>query len=402
MPAHYDYIFAGGGLSALLLAYLIRREPALADRSILLVDPQRDNPESRNICFWATELPNLPLELKGAWSHLTFGGAGGTLKAAIAPYTYYCLDAAALQRKLTAELAASPLVTFIDDRVLFTEGDTVVLGKTMQYVQARRYVFDSIPDTNGPVPLWQHFLGWEIEIADGGELDDTAATLMDFSVSQQDGPAFMYILPFSNQRALVEMTFMSPRLPADQHYEKYLQVYLQEKYPHLKYTITRTERGKIPMHQPRPAPAVAKQIRLGIKGGQAKATTGYTFLNSYQHALNIVALLKGEATRVPSTPVRFEFYDRLLLSIIRREPQRVKPIMEALFNRNSFPALLSFLAEKSTLWQEARLFLTLPWIPFLKALIYEYAPRPAGNEAQPAADRAVRYPAQLEVQRSMD
>ncbi len=61
----YDFIFAGGGMSALLVAHLIKSEKALVDCTMLIIDPNVASPQSKNICFWADRLPALPLTLKG-------------------------------------------------------------------------------------------------------------------------------------------------------------------------------------------------------------------------------------------------------------------------------------------------------------------------------------------------
>jgi len=394
----YDFIFAGGGMSALLVAHLIKSEKALADCTMLIVDPNLVSPQSKNICFWADHLPALPLTLKGKWDSLSFAGQKGVKTRLIDPLSYYCFDAASLLTQLRNELSAAGGVTFVEDRVARMDETRVELRNSGVVYAARQYIFDSLPPKEVSVPLWQHFLGWEIETNQNSGLDTQALTLMDFRVDQSQGPAFMYVLPFSPRKILVEITLMSSALLSIEHYEAYIRDYLRTHLPKLDFTLRHTEQGKIPMHQVRHGAESLGPIKLGIKGGMTKPTTGYTFLNSYRQAQKITAqLLAGSRLDSQPTPSkRFVFYDRLLLNIIRTNPKAVKPIMESLFHRNRYDTLLAFLSERSTLLQEAGLFWSLPWKPFLTALYHEYFGGAQRDETQSRADRPVLHPARLE------
>lgn len=385
-------------MSALVLAYLIKSEESLAQSTILIVDPNVDSPESKNICFWAEHLPGLPLTIKGKWDSLTFGGEKGRKTRSIAPLSYYCFDAASLLTQLKNELEALNGVTFLADRVSHIDENRVRLFRAPTQYVASQCVFDSLPPTGVSVSLWQHFLGWEIEVAGDSELDVRALTLMDFRVDQSGGPAFMYFLPFSARKALAEITLMSPDVLSVAYYEAYIRAYLDTHFPNLDYTLKHTEQGKIPMQQFPRGTDSRKQIKLGVKGGMTKPTTGYTFLNSYHQAQRIVAqLITRTNLNSPQVPKgRFAFYDRLLLRIIRDNPKATKPIMEALFYRNDYGTLLSFLSERTNLFQETGIFWSLPWKPFLNALYHEYLSSPPRDEAQPRANRPVRRPARLE------
>lgn len=401
---HYDFIFAGGGMSALMLAYLIKSEKTLADCTVLIVDPNVGSSESKNICFWADCLPDLPLILKGKWDFLSFAGKKGVKTQRLDSLSYYCFDAASLMTQLKNELKAAGGVTFLQDKVIGMDETRVQLCHSPVLYVARQYVFDSLPPVGVSVSLWQHFLGWEIDIIHNSGFDAQALTLMDFRVAQSEGPAFMYLLPFSPRKALVEITLMSSDVLSVEHYEAYIEDYLTTHFPKLDFTLRHVEQGKIPMQQFRHGAASPGQLKLGIKGGMAKPTTGYTFLNSYQQARQIVAQLvaEGSLNSLPTPKKRFEFYDRLLLSIIRRNPRAVKPIMESLFYRNRYSTLLAFLSERTTLLQETGILWSLPWKPFLHALYYEYFGSTPRDEAQSSADRPVLHPARLESEWLVD
>jgi Brp/Blh family beta-carotene 15,15'-monooxygenase len=65
---------------------------------------------------------------------------------------------------------------------------------------------------------------------------------------------------------------------------------------------------------------------------------------------------------------RFSFYDRLLLLILNLKPNYGKYIFEVLFKKNKIQNVLAFLDEKTTIYQDLRILLTLPFKPFLQVL----------------------------------
>jgi Brp/Blh family beta-carotene 15,15'-monooxygenase len=68
---------------------------------------------------------------------------------------------------------------------------------------------------------------------------------------------------------------------------------------------------------------------------------------------------------------RFQLYDRLLLKIIEEKPLISKSIFEKLFLKNNTSIILNFLEEKTTLKEDVKIFSTLPFFTFFKALIHD-------------------------------
>jgi hypothetical protein len=65
----------------------------------------------------------------------------------------------------------------------------------------------------GEVELVQRFLGWEVEV-DSPVFDPSILTLMDFRPGDEGAVCFMYVLPFSPTRALLEHTTIGIGGPA--------------------------------------------------------------------------------------------------------------------------------------------------------------------------------------------
>jgi lycopene beta-cyclase len=265
-------------------------------------------------------------------------------------------------------------VEFVKGKVSRIEGNSVYTDIAEPAFKAKQYVFDSIPPVNLPHGLiWQHFLGWEI-VSETDIFDVKSFRLMDFRVSQQEGPAFMYLLPFSPRSALIEFTLMSPEVLPDNVYEAHLATYMAQFFGGVRYQITDKEKGQIPMTMEMNGLSTSHYYSIGTRGGFTKPTTGYTFMNVWRHAqLTAHELAAGRvAIAHQAKASRYQFYDRLLLNIMKRSPHEVAPIMEKLFLSNSFSSILSFISERSSPLQEMQIFGSLPWMPFFRAIAYEY------------------------------
>ena len=124
---------------------------------------------------------------------------------------------------------------------------------------------------------YQKFYGEEVILEAPHGLD--RPLVMDATVPQRDGFRFMYVLPLSPRRALIEDTSFSdgPELDVEQR-----RAGIAAWMAHHRWrpgAVTRTERGVLPMpwRMPEPAPqAVPGVIRGGYGGGWFHPGTGYS------------------------------------------------------------------------------------------------------------------------------
>jgi len=183
----------------------------------------------------------------------------------------------------------------------------------------------------------------------------------------------------AENKALVELTAFSERLPTAPNYDDCIAQYIDQKLQVPAFSVYKTETGAIPMTT---APFAAKQservFNIGTAGGAVKPSTGYTFMNSWAQATSIVKNLEhGLTPDLPQTSKgRFGFYDTLLLHILKNYPSAAATIFYRLFKNNSAPKVLTFLNEETSLWDEMQLFYGLPKELFLKALWETYVSRP--------------------------
>ena len=236
--------------------------------------------------------------------------------------------------------------------------------------------------------LWQSFVGWKIKTEES-VFNPTDFKMMDFGTPQDNYTQFVYVLPYSDQEALIEITRFGKEIIPPDLADLRLAEYLEKL--HISYAITDTEIGCIPMSNVetgiKDIPGV---INLGSRANAIKPSTGYAFKSMHAHAQKIAHSIQKQPTTVPqsirgnshfipqqypnnipptTSPSRFKFYDSLLLKILEKQPHWGKPIFEQLFNRVKIPRVMQFLDEKTTAFQDISILGKLPFKPFLSVFI---------------------------------
>lgn len=377
----YDYIIAGAGASGLSLVWNLMESEILDQKKVLLIDQSLTPKNDKTWCFWDdTNIPDKRL-IHHTWKTLEVRAFGDLFNEHLSKYSYHCIRsidyASAVLERADEHPAVTLLETSIND---FGEERGLGLINTDAGEFAAEWIFQSairpknFYNQTVDVSLKQHFLGTVIE-TETPQFDPDKVMLMDFDTSQKHGLTFFYILPFSETKALVEYTFFTETVLSDEEYMKGIESYLSERYSLATkdYTITRTEKGAIPMEDRRYSAWYNPRVmNIGTVGGLTKPSTGYTFTRIQKHCKNIVAALEKNETPPVSnrSPYRFRVYDMMLLYLLEADPTICKKIFHDLFKRNSFDRILQFLEEDSHPGQEVAIFSSLPYIPFFKAIYH--------------------------------
>jgi lycopene beta-cyclase len=371
----YDIIIAGGGCAGLSLAYHLERMGS-GKLSVLIVDREEKKANDRTWCFWSSAETGFESLVRHSWSFLDFIDERGRRRAPLGKYTYQMLRSDDFYRFIRRRLAGRPGIHWMQAAVEELGEDEAGAYARVDGRRLRaRWIFNScLPPGQSDgryYRLLQHFRGWIIE-TEADAFDPEAATLMDFRTPQRGSTRFCYVLPFSARRALVEYTVFSAQCLPEHAYRTALQNYIRQQLNIETYEIRETEAGVIPMtNAPFPPRRSPRVINIGTAGGAVKPTTGYAFLTIQEQTRQIAErLLAGEAPEwTPATSRRFRFYDTLLLHILQMEGDQAKPIFQRLFRRNDFETILRFLEERSGIREEAGIFASLPFAPFLRALL---------------------------------
>ncbi len=372
----YDYIIAGGGLAGLSLAYHIN-QTTLRDKSMLIIDQDTKTKNDRTWCFWEKGDGIFEPVVGQKWDKVYFHGTDFSALLDIGDYRYKCIQGINFYDFVKADLAKNPNISFKNERIErvkdVSNGGFVITDHS-QYIAD--YVFDSTYALKQNLPkrhnLLQHFKGWEI-VSTVPVFDVDCPTMMDYRVPQRGlGVRFMYVLPQSSTRAMVEYTVFSDKLLPEAEYETELKNYIFEFLQIKNYTITHVEFGVIPMtDEPAPDRAGSHVMRIGTSGGNVKASTGYAFQRTQRfNSLIVKNLLQNKKPFHSSKTIKKRFKDWLdsvLLNVLLQERALGKDVFTALYKNNPTPLLFAFLDEDTTIWQDLKIMSTVPLWAFTKA-----------------------------------
>jgi lycopene beta-cyclase len=371
----YDYIITGGGCAGLSLVMRMLKSKALKNKRILLIEKDGVKTNDRTWCFW--EKGNGAFEdiVYKKWDHAWFHGEWYSSLKNLSPYQYKMIRGIDFYTHCHQEIGKSDQLVILNEEVVSIENiEHGACVKTDQGVYQGKYVFNSIQfqqpvKQKNRVYLLQHFKGWIIETEEP-MFNPAEATLMDFRVDQTHGTTFVYVMPFSETRALVEYTLFTPSLLNDTEYDQAILQYVEKQLSIEKYKVLEKEFGVIPMTDHVFPSKDGNIVFLGTSGGQTKPSSGYTYRFIQKHVDAIVSRLekKGDPfTGNKSFEKRFLLYDRILLNILFKRTLEGKNIFSLLFKRNRINRLFAFLDNESSPWQELFLLNTLPRLPFIKS-----------------------------------
>ena len=275
----YDYIIAGSGCAGLSLLYTILQTPSLQDKSILVIDKDQKKSNDRTWCFWEKTPGLFEAIVHAKWNTLEFLSTDFKKELDLESYTYKMILGLDFYNFVLNHAQEFKNVTFLQETVTAIDAskDTAVLT-TVENSYTAKYVFNSTnlfnPEITEQNSLLQHFKGWVIT-SKKPVFNPEVGRLMDFSVSQENGATFMYVLPTSTTTALVEYTLFSPVLLEKEAYASELKKYINEVLKIEDYTIEHEEFGVIPMSlatfEKNPQTTI---INIGTSGGYTKASSG--------------------------------------------------------------------------------------------------------------------------------
>ena len=371
-----DFVIIGAGAAGLLLADALGRDAFFDNKSILILEKDSKTVNDRTWCFWEKDKGQFDELLHKSWHDIQFAGKNFRKDMNISPYSYKMLRGIDFYKAYLNRIASYPNIRLSHENVVRIEDDShSVKVYTDKITYTTTKVFNSIFDykkvmrQNKYPVLQQHFIGWFIKTEKPVFKADTAC-FMDFSVPQKGNTRFMYVLPFSDNEALVEYTLFSEHLLGDREYELAIKAYISSHLQNTPYEITETEKGSIPMTCFNfEAHNSENVIAIGTAGGWSKPSTGFTFMNTVQNVVSLVSFLKVHKPFTAfSTKKRFWYYDLLLLDILYRNNEKGHTIFEALFRHRSPQLILKFLEEKTSFWQDLLIISACPKRDFIKAM----------------------------------
>ena len=366
----FDYIICGGGASGLLLSNAFISDKFFNDKKILIIEKESKTTNDKTFGFWNDKESVLDEMVFKEWEFAEFKDSNSYNTFLLNPYKYKMIKSNQFYSHIGNKILKAANFKYLNSNINeIDEINNIVKTDDGEFSSSIIFssIYNEVSFKKYPL-LKQHFIGWTIETK-SETFDDNKITFMDFSVDQKDEIRFMYILPFSKNKALVEYTLFSKELISDNEYEKEITSYLKENNIQ-GYTIKEKEKGMIPMTcYPFFENNTDTYFQIGTAGGWSKPSTGYTIKNSIKKIDVVVESLKQNK---PLSKIRFKnrfwYYDLLFLDVLIASKGKGSQVFSDLFKNNNPIKIFKFLDENTSVVDELSIFLSVDIKTFVKSL----------------------------------
>lgn len=289
----YDFIIAGAGCAGLSLLYRILLDTQLQQKSILVIDKQPKDKNDRTWCYWEQDEGVFEPVVIRSWDKIAVYSESTATVSNIHPYRYKMITGIDFYRHVMHLASQFPNVIFRYEKILgmkVVRHQAIVITANSTFRATRIFNSTSLYSTSGRNEPHLHFKGLRIH-TENDSFDPTLPVLMDFRVPQQDGSAFMYMLPLSKREALVEYTYFGNKYVMHANFAEMLKNYIINVLNLTQFEITGDEEGVLPlMCGCIPDHHRERIIHIGAAAGCVKPGSGYAFQFIQRHSESIVQL----------------------------------------------------------------------------------------------------------------
>ena len=367
----FDYIICGGGASGLLLSNAFISDKFFNDKKILIIEKESKTTNDKTFGFWNDKESVLDEMVFKEWEFAEFKDSNSYNTFLLNPYKYKMIKSSQFYSHIGNKILKASNFKYLNSNINeIDEINNIVKTDDGEFNSSIIFssIYNEVNFKKYPL-LKQHFIGWTIETK-SESFDDNKITFMDFSVDQKDEIRFMYILPYSKNKALVEYTLFSKELISDNEYEKEIKSYLKENNIQ-GYTIKEKEKGMIPMTcYPFFENNTDTYFQIGTAGGWSKPSTGYTIKNSIKKIDVLIESLKQDK---PLSKIRFKnrfwYYDLLFLDVLIASKGKGSQVFSDLFKNNDPIKIFKFLDENTSVVEELSIFLSVDIKTFVRSLL---------------------------------
>lgn len=357
-----DYALVGGGLQNALIALAIRAQQPAA--RIAMIERGSAPGGNHTWCFHAGDLP----ADARAWIE----------PLVVAQWDGYDVAFPGFARSLESPYAcvSSERVATCVTRALATPGSELLVGTTAVEVTPNHVLVrdergaqrtiraTTVIDARGPDRAadrdcgWQKFVGIELELTAPHGL--AQPLLMDATIPQRDGFRFMYVLPLTTTRVLVEDTYFSNVAYLDvDDVRGEVAAYVAARGWDIAERV-REEVGVLPLPWRVSAPSVAAPLIAGYAGNWFHPVTGYSFPIAARLA-SIIACGGDVHAFAQSHARQLAFAARLNHMLFRWfPPDQRYHVLERFYRRLPEPTIRRFYALELTSMDRARILVGRP------------------------------------------
>jgi lycopene beta-cyclase len=355
-----DIAIIGGGSAGITLA------AKLNNCSAVVVEPRTPKERDCSWALWANsdQAKEFAMAIKGSWKQWRLIDHHTEVLHCSDQYRYTSLSSAQYMSQCEGNLAEGI------DLIRASAEDIVAAGDGGSFTAAGRHyraaqLYDSRPPVMAEHGLKQHFLGWEIRTKSPIN-NPHIATLMDFRVDQSRGLHFIYVLPFSDRKLLIESTMISNNLEEKDWYRKAIEKWLREQNIEIEETLDE-EIGVIPMHSVTPLDCNISGI--GAASGAVRLSSGYAFAGIQVQITKLAQGISAGQYSVP-TPISpiLTRMDKIFNRVLLAQPDLRVSLMMRTAKALDADGFSRFMLGSATVVDWAKVIMAMPKIPFLKQI----------------------------------
>jgi len=374
MSEAFDLVILGGGCAGLSLSMALAVQGGRCPRT-LVIEPRTEYANDRTWCYWGDRAGSSAYPTQHRWQTMRVAHAGESvvLDCGSTPYQmvaaqdFYAAAGALIDGNANITLRRGTSVVGEPSRI----GGVWNVRTTAGGLTAR-----SVVDTRPPLlpcrdgaTLWQSFLGQEIECS-APVFDPLSLDLMNFLPPDAGGVPFVYVLPVTPTRALVEVTVFGATPLAPRELSAQLDAAVAQRVGDAPFTTLRREHGILPMglHGARRS-ADKSYVKAGLMAGAARPSTGYAFQRIQRWAGECAQALmeSGHPVGHRPDPLPLRVMDQIFLDVLRADPLRGGALFFGLFSRTDPARVIRFLSGQASVVDSLAVVAAMPVPPFLRA-----------------------------------
>jgi len=388
--ADFDLIILGGGCAGLSLATELAHLGGTSPHTVVLESRQTYS-HDRTWCYFKGGQALARTDVQHNWQTMRVASSAGNIALDCGAARYEMVNAGQFYKNAQLTIGQSDQID-LKMGVMVTkppekQNDVWRIDTDLGTLYSR-YVVDTrpaqLPHRDGAT-LWQSFYGEEIE-CDVGIFDVTCGDLMDFAAADACGArqvlpeavCFVYILPTTTKRALIEFTVFGPDpLPPESLHALHANA-VALRFGSAAYSVLRSEHGVLPMGATPPAAVGdASYVRAGLTAGGARPSSGYAFARIQRWASSCAFSLatgNGPLGHAPDRLIQ-RVMDALFLKLVRARPDLAPDLFVALFAGTDPQSVIRFLSDRATLGDYARVVASLLPGPLFRAMLKRNRPK---------------------------
>jgi lycopene beta-cyclase len=342
----------GGGLSGLSLARALAKYSNLPG-PVVISEPQSKITNDKTFSFWFDEFQRTLLVPEVEYKHWSLSTSSEHIEHIGESMRYGSRSALSVYTEAHASIQRHPQITLNQ--------------AALTHPPEAEHVFDSRPPKIDDFRITQSFAGTEVQFSQPHGI--SKVSLMNDLHAIAHGVEFVYVLPLSPSRLLVEHTQFTTKIGDLAQLQKLNEDWLKQSF-NQPFQITRVEKAHIPMGFE--STSEHWGMPIGTRAGMTRDSTGYGYstikqwCNSSAHSL-----VKHNQCQSYQPSSLYRWMDSLLLDLIQHRPDVIPSIFMSMARGCDSDTFASFMMKTQTR-DAMKVILHAPTKPFICVLLKQY------------------------------